>query len=298
MTAHAGATFGWVRWLGGLDAVDLALRLTLLDLLLRPVGDWTVRPAVLALAAAGLLFPRFLRRPVLWGALAALTGLRVLLDWPLADNHAYLLCYWCLAVALSLAAHDTERCLAFNGRLLIGLAFGFAVLWKLALSPDFLDGTFFRVTMLRDPRIEDWTALLTGLSGADLEAQRAALDRHFDAPQLAIPSGPPLPIGFHGVAHAATLWTAILEAAVLAAFFWWPQTGLGWARHGLLLLFCATTYAVAPVDGFGWLLVAMGVAQCERGRDVTRALYLAVFALILVYREVPVARLLAAAFAA
>ena len=53
---------------------------------------------------------------------------------------------------------------------------------------------------------------------------------------------------------------------------------------------------MAPVDGFGWLLIAMGVAQCERA--FTRGLYLLVFALILVYRDVPVARLLAMAFAA
>ena len=85
---------------------------------------------------------------------------------------------------------------------------------------------------------------------------------------------------------------------MLLAFWWWSPAGLGRARHALLLLFCATTYAVAPVEGFGWLLIAMGVAQCDRERVFTRALYLVVYALILVYREVPVARLLAAAFTA
>ncbi|MBW2715556.1 MAG: hypothetical protein JRD03_05745 [Deltaproteobacteria bacterium] len=64
-------------------------------------------------------------------------------------------------------------------------------------------------------------------------------------------------------------------------------------RHTLLLVFCVTTYAVATVEGFGWLLISMGVAQCERRLVRTRALYIASFGLILVYREVPWARLFA-----
>ena len=65
-----------------IDAVDLALRLTLLDLLLRPIGPWGIRPALLALAGAGLLVPGWLRRPALWFALAGLTAARFVTDWP------------------------------------------------------------------------------------------------------------------------------------------------------------------------------------------------------------------------
>ncbi len=68
-----------------MDPVDLALRLTLLDLLLRPIGDWTLRPFILSLASLGLLLPHQQRRLGLWLALTFLTGLRVVLDWPLAD---------------------------------------------------------------------------------------------------------------------------------------------------------------------------------------------------------------------
>ncbi|UCC15053.1 MAG: hypothetical protein JSW21_03645, partial [Gammaproteobacteria bacterium] len=124
-------------------AIDLALRLTLLDLLLRPVGSWAIRPFILGLAAAALLRPRWLHQPLLWLALAVLAGTRVALDWPLADNHAYLLSYWCLAAALALMAQDAERPLAFNGRLLIGLVFLFACVWKFVVSDNYLDGTFF-----------------------------------------------------------------------------------------------------------------------------------------------------------
>jgi hypothetical protein len=46
------------------------------------------------------------------------------------------------------------------------------------------------------------------------------------------------------------------------------------------------------VEGFGWLLMAMGVAQCEPVRKRTRLFYLAIFGLVLFYREVPWANLL------
>ena len=58
------------------------------------------------------------------------------------------------------------------------------------------------------------------------------------------------------------------------------------AREPLLLGFCAVTYALATVAGFAWLLLAMGLAQCD-GRRRTVALYLLTFALVLLYREAP-----------
>jgi hypothetical protein len=274
------------------DGFALALRLTLLELLLRPVGDWTLRPFLLALAGMGLLLPGTLRRPELWWALAGLTGLRVVLDWPLPDNHAYLLCYWCLAVALALSVADPRRFLADNGRWLIGLVFAFATLWKLALSPDYLDATFFRVTLLTDPRFADFARLLGSLSPDALAELRGALEQHADVGLLE-QTVPPLPARLVWLAHALTWWTVDIEAALALAFLWPRERGPARVRDAGLLLFCATTYAVATVDGFGWLLIAMGVAQTAPERGGTRALYLASFALILFYREVPWLTLLA-----
>jgi hypothetical protein len=58
-------------------------------------------------------------------------------------------------------------------------------------------------------------------------------------------------------------------------------------RDASLLIFCATTYAIATIEGFAWLLLSMGLAQCPTRRPRTRSAYLAVFALILLYRELP-----------
>ena len=65
------------------------------------------------------------------------------------------------------------RTIALSSRWLVGLAFTFAVQWKAALSPDFLDQRFFCVT-LTDPRFGETTWLITGLSADELEANRQA----------------------------------------------------------------------------------------------------------------------------
>jgi hypothetical protein len=55
----------------------------------------------------------------------------------------------------------------------------------------------------------------------------------------------------------------------------------------LLLVFCIITYAVATVASFGWLLIAMAVSQAEVANRRLRVVYVAVFALILLYRASP-----------
>jgi hypothetical protein len=257
--------------------MNLALRLTLVGLLLKPIGSGGLRPALLLLVAAGLAWPRALRQPVLWLALAALTGWRVVADWPLADNHAYLLAYWCLAIGLALLAPDPRRALAWNGRALVGLAFALATLWKL-FSPDYLDGRFFRVALVEDPRLAPFAMHVGGLGPELLEERRAYLGLHIDGPAPDF-EPPPEPARFRALAAASTFGVVALEAAVALAFLL-PLAG--W-RHALLLLFCATTYAVAPVVSFGWLLLAMGAAQCAPDARSTRLAYLAVFGLLVLY---------------
>jgi phytoene dehydrogenase-like protein len=88
-------------------------------------------------------------------------------------------------------------------------------------------------------------------------------------------------------AVALTWATLALEGAVALAFLAPVRRVPAWLRDGTLLAFCAGTYAIAPVAGFGWLLIAMGVAQTTPAQVRTRGLYLAAFALLVAYREVP-----------
>jgi hypothetical protein len=263
---------------------ELAPRLTLLALLLRPVGDANLRPFVTAAAAAGLLLPGLLRAPAFWLALAAAAALRVAVDWPMADNHAYLLAYWCLAVGLALRSDDPGGWLGWNASWLVGLAFAFASAWKLALSPDYLDGTFFRVFLATDERFAPLALRLGGLAPEDLAALRAALGAHAHLPSPALPELPPR---LARLADVATVWTAAIELATAVAFLAPDRWRLAALRDPLLLVFCAGTYAAAPVHGFGWLLLALGVAQTPRVPGPRRAAYVGVFLLLVLYALLP-----------
>jgi hypothetical protein len=137
--------------------------------------------------------------------------------------------------------------------------------------------------MLTDNRFADFAQLIGGLS-PDLLAD---LRSFVQGQPLATLTPPQEPARFLWLAQGATLWTVTIEGAVALAFLWPAGRGLSPLRHALLLCFCITTYAVATVAGFGWLLLSMGVAQCEPQRHHTKLCYLAVFGVILVYRETP-----------
>jgi hypothetical protein len=77
-----------------------------------------------------------------------------------------------------------------------------------------------------------------------------------------------------------------MEAA-LALLYLLPRPRGDGLRHLALLAFCAVTYALAPVAGFGWLLLVMGLANAEPRRHRLRRVYVAAFLLVLVYAEVP-----------
>ena len=71
-----------------------------------------------------------------------------------------------------------------------------------------------------------------------------------------------------------------------------PLGRLDPTRHGLLLAFCLVTYAFAPVAGFGWLLLVMGLAQSAGNRRAPPALYVTAFLAVLFFSEVAWASLL------
>ena len=278
---------GWLVEQG----TDLPLRLSLLLLLLTPVGGWEVRPFLLLLAGAGLLSPAVLRAPVTWLLLTFLTGWRVVADWPMSDNHAYLLCYWCLAVGLSRLTPAPGSALASSARLLLGLTFAFATLWKVALSPDYLDGTFFRVWLLVDTRFEALAQLVGGLSAQEIDASRYFLQ---PPPSLGEEHLPALvePPPLRAAAAGLTWATAALEA-LLAIVFLAPAPGRWFAlRHIVLIFFCATTYAIAPVTSFGWMLLAMGTAACPPAALRLRGAYLVCFALLVLHDAIEWATLI------
>jgi len=272
---------------GAAAPIILGMQLTLLDLLLQPVGPWWLRWAILLLAAAGLIARGAITHPGLWLALGALTSIRVVADWPLSDNHAYLLSYWCLACGLAALSPRRDFYLARNARWLIGLSFALATLWKLALSADYGSGLFFRVTLLTDPRFENFARLAGGLSLEQFNALRDHVSAHADNGMAAGLAAPAEPLRFKLLAQGASIWNMALNFSIAMAFLWPEGRGPSRIRNELLLVFCLVTYAIATVEGFGWLLIAMATTQTSPGQRHTRAAYVIVFGLILLYREIP-----------
>jgi hypothetical protein len=78
----------------------------------------------------------------------------------------------------------------------------------------------------------------------------------------------------------------LMEAAVAVVFLLPLPARWRWARHALLLVFCAATYPIAPVAGFGWLLLAIGVSQAPSSPQ-WRAAYIGVWVGVLAGTELP-----------
>ena len=280
----------WTRLLRPSDGEgipDSVLTLTAIILLLRPLDVWWIAPFVLAAACLSLVVRPVRRAPITWLLVALLVAARIVIVWPLSDNHIYLLAYWCLAIGLSLSSPAPAATLAASSRWLLGAAFVMAVLWKAALSPDYLDGRFFRVTLLTDERFADASLVFGGLSRDQMAANRTYLEPLPEGAELL--TLPPFvePPRLRAFAAAAT-WGGLGLEALVALFCLLPAGDrLRLARHASLLAFCGTTYALAPVAGFGWLLATMGLAQCDARQRLLRGGYVGVFVLILLYTEIP-----------
>jgi hypothetical protein len=266
---------------------DSVLTLTAIILLLRPFDVWWVAPFVLAAACLSLISRAVRRAPVTWLLVALFVAARIVAVWPLSDNHIYLLAYWCLAIGLALSSANPAGTLSVSSRWLLGGAFAMAVLWKAALSPDYVDGRFFRVTLLTDERFADASLVFGGLSREQMIQNRRFLEPLPEGAELLTP--PPFvePPRLRAFAAAATWGGLLLEALIALTCLVPVRERLDLVRHGLLLAFCLTTYALAPVAGFGWLIATMGLAQCRSHQRSLHGAYLAVFILILLYSEFP-----------
>jgi hypothetical protein len=269
--------------------MELALRVFLLVLLLDFPLFWFQRVPLEIVCALGLLLPRLGRDVRFWALVTVLTAWPLFWNWPFSDNHDYLRCLVALAVTLALGAREPERALRTSARLLLGGAFFFATFWKLVLSPDFADGTFFRVTLLTDGRFADLVVLSGAASWETLDAFDAALRAFLSSGTAAWPGDFVEPDALRSLALALTVFTGAIEAAIAIAFVW-PRFRAG--RNPLLIAFAVTTYAFATVRGFGWLLMTLGLMQCERDERIARAGYIATLFLIEAYRHVPWSRVL------
>jgi hypothetical protein len=85
------------------------------------------------------------------------------------------------------------------------------------------------------------------------------------------------------LAKFLTWWTVLIEGMLGTLFLLPASKKTSWLRNATLILFAITTYSVAPVRGFGWMLMLLGLAQTEPEERTFRWGYLGALLLIQAY---------------
>jgi len=274
------------------SSFDLAALLTFLMFVFSaqdpgfPFMVWA--PVSVAVLMAGIIWPRLRRSPYVWMYLTIAMIWARLPELTVMDNHHYLIAYWFVAVTTCLVAEpdDPGPRVARNARLLVGLAMGFAVIAKLR-SGEFANGGFFEFLLLAGERFEAFSELVLRVPAAELAANREAVARLLTPGAGAslvteVTLAGPARVGVAALLLSA--WTLLIEGAIAVAFLWpGDAPRVRHARNAALLVFCVTTYAIATVGAFAWILVILGVAQCDPRDRLARFGYCVVFLVVLLY---------------
>jgi hypothetical protein len=243
-----------------MDVLDLVPRLTLVLLILYSGKYWYLRVPMTVICTCGILFRSIYQSASFWFLLTMVMAWGNFSNWYAIDNHKYLMTYWGLALYCSLLSPDPRKAIILNGRLLIGLCFAFSTLWKV-LSDDFLNGSFFHYTFLLDSRFGDVAEILGGMTDDALfqnELRMMEFLRYDSTLQFVkLLDSPRIPL----LAKVVTWWIFSIELLLAIAFLGPTDRFISKWRDGTLLFFALSTYSVAHVVGFGWLLMVMGVAQ-------------------------------------
>jgi hypothetical protein len=267
----------WERAAAETSAVELSALTSLLMLVAYSDATSKLNTPLMSLAVAGLMF-RYLRDRAEFRLLvSSILVVRHVTHWYGLDNHQWLLTYWFVACALCRMARDREVAIQLSARLLVGLCFLLAFAWKVA-TPEFRDGAFFEITLLTDSRFAGLAQVAADLPGSRIQAAgqsiRELLGPGGQVEAVAFAPPPRLQV----VSRLLTAWTLLIEGALALGFLWpGPPALVRKGRHLLLLIFILTTYAVAPVIGFGWVLIAIALATCAGESIRIRCLYLALY---------------------
>jgi hypothetical protein len=160
-----------------------------------------------------------------------------------------------------------------------------ATLWKAILSADFVTGQFFTLTLLLDGRFTDVAVVYGGVPQTFVDYTQYVFHRVRIGMDAALPL--PIPQRLLELARVLTWWTIVVEAALGLLYVLPAWRAVGTVRDVLLIGFVASTYAVAPVIGFGWLLLMLGVVQAPSG-SWRRGAFLLSFAVVLIYSVTPI----------
>ncbi len=108
---------------------------------------------------------------------------------------------------------------------------------------------------MTDDRFRDMAEVVGGLAPGASQENSAAIHawagREQEPSVVALKSGPRIPV----VADLMAVWTLFIEGLVAALFLLARRRRTRQWSEIALVLFVATTYVLAPVIGFGWVLL-------------------------------------------
>lgn len=273
------------------DVEPVVAMMTLIIVWLTVEFTWLFVLPLKLMVLVGLIVSTVRTDPRFWCVMTALLGGSLAYNWQPMDNHQFVFVYISLALfcIFHVAEKDRREVMVLTGRYLLGVIMALAVVWKL-ISPDYLTGEFFGFTVLTRAEFAPAVAMVADITPDMLEANRRALQLldydHLLAGSyetVHLESTPAVAV----VAQVLTWWTIGIEA-LIAALFLWPRrwggdsAALFWGAHAALLIFLVTTYLVAPIFGFGWAVVVLGLMTCARRETLLRPIYMGMFVLLMV----------------
>ncbi|MEM7164833.1 MAG: hypothetical protein AAF581_05175 [Planctomycetota bacterium] len=254
--------------------------------------DWLLLVSTAIVGVSGILSPQLRSSAALWFTLGGLLAVvNVWHNWHFSDNHKFVICYWCFGLGICQQLRDPARGAAWTGRILVGLVFGVATLWKVT-SLGYLDGSTFQFLLITDERFFAMAHALAGFTTDMFEANRLVLTEELAKPTQLLPTVQYVAAhslqtteSIPALAVFLTWWTILIEGAIAVLFL--IDRGEKWEkwRHGVLLFFIFTTYPPTSVIKFGWILVIMALAAVPSEWRRTRTAYLFLFLYIYVFAE-------------
>jgi hypothetical protein len=249
---------GWWMRLAAVPTGEVVPVLTLLILATYSAGSRWLLPLV----ALGVVLPALRKTGWFWGLATVIIAGHLATTWYEADNHQWLIGYWCFALALAEGRPDTEQQVRASARWLVGGAFGIAVLQKL-LRPEFRDGVFWIARFIYDERFRGVLASLFDISAREWGTLYGMLRPAMEGTGEPFSVRSEVPAWMWGAGRLMSFLTIGLEAAVAVSFLAPPPTRAHRVRNTCLATFLVVTYPIAPVTGFGWILTVLALAQLE-----------------------------------
>lgn len=226
-----------------------------------------------------LACPKYVLSPALWALAALFVAFVNGTQWFEIDNHKYLIMYWtisCAVLILGIGKYDAVSYWRSNARLMIGLCFSCAVLWKL-ITHDFMSGAFLEHTLITDGRVESVASVVGGVPIGDLGMNRAAVGVASMFPSAAdeLTLYTSDRFGLMGVIGA--WWTVVIESLVAVSWLC-GASRLYCVRHVSLCAFILSTYVFLPVVGFASILCVCAMASAGPESQRMRQGYLVLLA--------------------